>query len=160
MMYPVHKVGVSLNELPDCISFYIQLHSCKIKCSGCHSTFLWNDTGSYKSIDYLIEKANINKNNGCDSIIIFGDINNNVSIFNFNNLCRELSNILPLCVYSGADTINKSLGDISILKYLSYIKLGHFDINLGGLSSISTNQRLYVVNNGKLDADITYKFWR
>jgi len=159
-MLPVYKTGVTLNELPDKISFYIQFHSCNIRCVGCHSKFLWGRIDKYRSIEYLIRQSKFNKNNGCDAIIIFGDINNNISIKNFMELCEKLSKILPICVYSGADSPEKSLGDINTLKYLSYIKLGHFDINLGGLACKSTNQRLYTVKEGKLDIDITYKFWR
>lgn len=159
-MFPVYKLGVTLNELPDSIAFYIQLHSCRIRCKGCHSAFLCVDDEQYIGINYLIEQAKINKYKGCDSIIIFGDINNNISIESFGELCKNLSYILPLCVYSGADSIKESLGDISTLKYLSYIKLGHFDMELGGLSSVTTNQRLYTIKNGEIDADITYKFWR
>ena len=159
-MFPVYKTGITLNELPDKISFYIQFHSCNIRCVGCHSKFLWNKIDKYISLENLITISEINKNKGCDSIIIFGDINNNISVVDFKKLCKELSDILPICVYSGADSISESLGDEDTLRYLSYIKLGHYDINLGGLACKSTNQRLYMVKNGKIDKNITYKFWR
>lgn len=44
------------------------------------------------------------------------------------------------------------------LKYnLSYLKVGQYNIGLGGLESVITNQRLYSLKPKRMD--ITYKFW-
>jgi anaerobic ribonucleoside-triphosphate reductase activating protein len=61
--------------------------------------------------------------------------------------------------YSGVDVINR--GDVIILKHLDFVKLGHYDLELGGLDSPTTNQRLYkrVSDSNYLNdwEDITYK---
>jgi anaerobic ribonucleoside-triphosphate reductase activating protein len=57
--------------------------------------------------------------------------------------------------YSGKD----ELSDEIELELFDYIKLGHYDEELGGLNKETTNQRLFKVNNGKLE-DITEKFWK
>ena len=112
------------------------------------------------SYDSLMFYAKDNKSKGCDSIVIFGDINNGIKVDEFCNLCSGLSSLMPLCVFSGADTVTDSLGDVKILNYLSYLKLGHFDVSLGGLASPHTNQKLYTIQDGQIKDDITYRFWR
>lgn len=157
--YPVYKTGITLNELPNHIAFYIQLAECTIHCKGCHSGFLWG-TCEHVSIDYILELAREQIKIGADSIIIFGDINNNIDDNEFFILCKSLSELAPVCVYSGASSVERSLGKTDTLKYLSYIKLGGYDDSLGPLNHSSTNQRLYAVNNGVIDDDLTYLFWR
>ncbi len=55
--------------------------------------------------------------------------------------------------YSGC---NDMPSDIS---GFDYVKLGGYDMLRGGLSSESTNQRMYRIDAGK-PVDITDKFWR
>ena len=59
--------------------------------------------------------------------------------------------------YSGLDVVNR--GDVRIYKHLDYIKLGHYDMELGGLKSPTTNQRLYKLSYGDelKKEDITFK---
>ena len=45
------------------------------------------------------------------------------------------------------------------LDYFDYIKIGAYIKDLGGLKSPTTNQRLYKIEDKKLE-DITYKFWK
>jgi hypothetical protein len=55
---------------------------------------------------------------------------------------------------------------IGILDYLDFVKIGRFDLDLGGLDSPTTNQRLYeykpyyrkMHDLGAGWRDITYKF--
>ena len=157
--YPVYKTGVTLNELPNHIAFYIQLAECKIRCEGCHSKFLWGKC-KRKSLEFILSLVKEQIKIGVDSIIIFGDTNNNISDNEFFILCKSLSKLAPVCVYSGANSVEDSLGDIATLKYLSYIKLGNYDSSFGALSSSLTNQHLYTVKNGEISEDITYLFWR
>ena len=59
--------------------------------------------------------------------------------------------------YSGLDVVNR--GDVRIYKHLDYIKLGHYDMELGGLKSPTTNQRLYKLSYSDelKKEDITFK---
>lgn len=73
--------------------------------------------------------------------------------------CRFVNNNYPnlkLAIYTGANDMNV-LGDVA--NYFEYIKLGPYIPELGGLNSMTTNQRLYVRGSGKW-LDITHKFWR
>ena len=37
ILVPVHSVGITLNEVPDKVAFYITLGNCTQRCKGCHS---------------------------------------------------------------------------------------------------------------------------
>ena len=64
--------------------------------------------------------------------------------------------------YCGLDIIPRD--KLGICQYLDYIKLGHFDIELGGLDSPITNQRLYQIEHqgdgNWRQTDITPLFWK
>lgn len=160
--YPVYKVGITLNELPDYISAYIQMANCNIKCKNCHSKELWKKINNYMQLEEIIDTVRRYKDCGADSVIIFGDINNDITTSALELLCKELSILLPVCVYSGANTIIDSIGSNQTLEYLSFIKIGNYDENCGGLDKKTTNQHLYKIIHGKeiKFEDITYKFWR
>lgn len=155
-LYPIFKTGVTLSEMPFNISYYIQLANCGIKCNGCHSKYLWNNI-EYSSLKQIENDIILQKKNGADLIIIFGDVNNGISSDDLLFMVKELNKYLPICIYSGADSCSGSLGinEKEILKYINYLKLGHFDSLFGGLNSSKTNQKLYTVNNGILTKDIT-----
>ena len=50
------------------------------------------------------------------------------------------------------------------MQHLDFIKLGHYDEELGGLDSPTTNQRLYQIERAGDDmhweTDITHLFWK
>ena len=145
MNFPVYQTGITLQELPNMISFYIQFSECHIQCEGCHSNYLWGTYDNYKSLNWIVDKAKSAREQGADAIILFGDVNNNISPLNYFKLCENLADILPICVYSGADTLVDSLGNLDTLRYIKWIKLGHYSKTAGPLDSKTTNQRIYLV---------------
>ena len=74
-----------------------------------------------------------------------------------NLLAEYIQNAKNLKVgwYSGMD----ELSDEIKVENFDYIKIGHYDYELGGLDEKTTNQRLYKVNEGEFE-DITSKFWK
>ena len=64
--------------------------------------------------------------------------------------------------YSGRDELTKDIN----LDWFDYIKIGHYDEDLGPLNKETTNQRLYLVQHNKIPLDnyeledITSKFWK
>ena len=159
MSFPVYQTGITLQELPNMISFYIQFSECSLHCVGCHSSYLWGKYDNRKPISWIVDKALNAKNNGADAIILFGDINNNIEIVEFELLCKELANLLPVCIYSGADDIFTALGSYNTLKYIRWLKLGHYSRDAGPLNCDTTNQHMYLVEYDKL-VDITKKLFR
>jgi anaerobic ribonucleoside-triphosphate reductase activating protein len=64
---------------------------------------------------------------------------------------------LKVALYSGLDDDGISL--VPLYKRFDYIKIGHYNQDLGGLDKTTTNQRMYKWNSAKCEwDDITYRF--
>ena len=141
-------------EVPDEISLGISISGCRIRCKGCHSRELWEDSGiplTSQELHRLIEK-----HKGITCVLLMGgerDVDHLIELF------ASLPETLKKAWYCGYDVIPR--GDVRILTHLDYIKLGHYDMELGGLDSPSTNQNLYKrtseSNNLNDWENITYK---
>lgn len=145
------------SEIPEEITLGISISGCQIHCNGCHSRDLWEDKGTQltrKGLENLIIS-----NEGITCLLLLGgehDIDNLINLFYYVSVA--FPNI-KTAWYCGLDMIPKDKEEI--LDYLDYVKIGHFDLNLGGLDSLDTNQKLYKVNHtqkGNELIDITYKF--
>lgn len=160
-LYPVYKTGITLAEMPNYISHYIQLADCSIRCPMCHSKELWGSTHRV-SLDSIYNIAEENVNKGADMIIIFGDINNGISSMDLLCLTNRLKKLSPICIYSGASTILESLGDYIgyILDNISFLKLGAYKEEFGGLNKKTTNQRMYKVEDEGLKDITATLFWK
>ena len=141
---------VVFEEIPNEITLAINITNCPCKCEGCHSKFLWADTGTPLTFDEL-DKL-IKKNDGITCVCFMGGDSEPSYI---NELAEHLSdNKLKIGWYSGKDTLSDTIN----LSWFNYIKIGSYIESLGGLSKKTTNQRLYEVVNGDL-IDITEKIW-
>ena len=160
-MLKYYNAMVVFEEIPDEITLAINITNCPCRCKGCHSKFLWEDIGTeltFEELERLIEK-----NSGITCICFMGGDANPKEIDNLADVvvARSIFHEEPISIawYSGKD----ELSDEIHLRRFKYIKIGHYDEELGGLDKETTNQRLYqvVVNNGKCNLeDITYKFWK
>lgn len=147
-------------EVPSEMSLGIAVSGCLIRCKGCHSRELWEDKGTILGMTEF--QWLLNEHNGVTCVCIFGgehDIDTLIELFQYAH------KRLKTAWYCGLDIIPKD--KMGILEYLDYVKLGHFDFELGGLSSPTTNQRMYAYNPYYSDCtiatgwrDITDKFWR
>lgn len=136
-------------EVPGEITLGISISGCQIRCIGCHSRDLWEDKGTLLTQECL--EHLLKEHQGITCVCLFGgehDIDSLIELFMYAH------KKVKTAWYCGLDRIpdNKK----GILQYLDYLKLGHYDQELGGLDSLTTNQKLYLVNNGKLE-DITFK---
>jgi anaerobic ribonucleoside-triphosphate reductase activating protein len=136
-------------EVPGEITLGISISGCQIRCKGCHSRELWEDKGKPLTWDSL--NALINIHHGITCVCLFGGEHDLDAL---TDLFYHTSKYVKTAWYSGLDMVPKN--HLGILEYLDYIKLGHYDMELGGLDSPDTNQRLYKVNKGELE-DITIK---
>ena len=143
---------VVFEEIPDEITLAINITNCPCHCIGCHSKFLWEDSGTQLSKSELDEL--IKKNDGITCVCFMGGDSEPKTV---NLLAEYIQNAKNLKVgwYSGMDELSD---DIKVENF-DYIKIGHYDYELGGLNEKTTNQRLYKVNEGEFE-DITYKFWK
>lgn len=138
--------SVVMQEVPDEITLAFNITGCPYHCVGCHSEFLQGDSG--------IPLLN-------DLIDIVGRYRAYISCVCFMGGDHEMKELIQavwelrshypellLCIYTGNDNPDDILFDL-----FDYVKVGHYDKDLGGLNSPKTNQRMYKHGN-----DITADF--
>lgn len=142
-------------EVPGEISLGISISGCPIHCIGCHSRELWEDKGTSLTVEEL-EKL-IDKHKGITCLLLLGgegDIDSLTELFQY------AYKRVKTAWYCGLDLIPKS--KLGIIQYLDFLKLGHYDQELGALDSPTTNQRFYKIEhkgNGEYNKiDWTHKF--
>lgn len=142
-------------EVPREITLGISISGCTIHCQGCHSRELWEDKGTPLTIEEL--QRLLDKHKGITCLLLLGgerDIDSLIELFQY------AYKRVKTAWYCGLDFIPKRKYDI--LQYLDFLKLGHYDHELGGLDSPTTNQRFYSVEHlgdgSYCRHDLTFKF--
>ena len=147
---------VVFSEIPQQITLGISISGCQIHCKGCHSRDLWEDKGT--ELTYSEVEKLITSNEGITCVLLLGgerDIAQLTVIFMQIKLHFPK---LKTAWYCGLDML--PIEKYYIIRSLDYIKMGHYDAELGGLASPTTNQRLYhIIHSNKEDKaeDITYQ---
>lgn len=147
--------SITFSEVPDEVTLCVALSGCSIHCVGCHSRELWEDKGTSLTIDRLQNLLDNNK--GITCLCLMGgehDIDSLIELFQY------AYKRVKTAWYCGLDLIPKD--KLGILQYLDFVKTGHYDQELGGLDSPSTNQRFYRIehqgNGDYYQHDLTYLF--
>ena len=134
------KVQEIFEEIPGEITLGVSISGCTIHCKGCNQRELWEDKGTIFNVIRLQEL--LEQHQGVTCVCIFGgehDIYSLIPIFMYAH------QRVKTAWYCGLDRLPKD--KLGILDYLDFIKLGHYDMELGGLDSPTTNQRLYQFNH-------------
>lgn len=143
------KVQELFQEVPGEITLGISISGCTIHCKGCHSRELWEDKGESLDVETLC--GLLNQHNGVTCLCLFGgehDIDALTELFMYAH------KRVKTAWYSGLDRLPKDKH--GILQFLDFYKEGHFDYELGGLDSPTTNQKLYhITHPGEKLWDIT-----
>lgn len=141
------------SEIPQEITLGISISGCRIHCYGCHSRELWEDKGTVLDVEEL--KRLLDEHSGISCVCLFGgehDIDTLTELFMYAH------KRVKTAWYCGLDMVPRD--KVGILDYLDYYKIGHFDLELGGLSEKTTNQKLFKLEHRKdgtcLETDITY----
>lgn len=130
---------VVFSEIPNEVTLGVSISGCQIHCKGCHSRDLWEDKGTpltIKEIDKLLSN-----NQGVTCLLLLGgerDIDSLTTLF--AHVYNTYPNIRTAW-YCGLDQIPKN--HLNIMQFLNYVKIGHYDPELGPLTSPTTNQKLY-----------------
>lgn len=149
------EAQITFAEVPDEINLCFSISNCNGMCKNCHSPELRKDIGKP-----LLQNLNkeINSHYGITCICFLGEGLKNINaIEEWKIIMRHIKNSfsnLKLALYSGRN----EWPDQELLELLDYVKIGSYVEELGGLSSPTTNQRLYKKENGEWK-DITYRFW-
>jgi anaerobic ribonucleoside-triphosphate reductase activating protein len=155
---------VVFEEIPDEITLAINITNCPCHCVGCHSKYLWEDIGTELTFEET-EKL-IDNNKGITCVCLMGgdaepkEINNLAIFLSKRNVCSYKS--LKIAWYSGRDRISEDID----LNLFDYIKIGHYDKNLGPLNKATTNQKFYKIHKSEYEngvnvlENITSRFWK
>jgi anaerobic ribonucleoside-triphosphate reductase activating protein len=145
MNYIKDMVTIGLIEIPDEISLIIPVTGCGRNCQECHTPELQNKhNGESFTLDVL--KGLLKRHENFISCVCFFEGDKDSEIL---SMCKEIHRRrLKTALYTGADRVD----DLAV-ELFDYIKLGHYDKDLGGLSSRTSNQMLFYHKQ-----DITYKF--
>lgn len=145
--------SVVFSEIPEEVTLAVSITGCQIHCKGCHSRELWEDTGTPLTtleLDRLLDE-----HRGVSCLLLLGGEHD---IDELTFLFQHGFKRIKTAWYCGLDFIPD--GKQGITSFLDYIKLGHYDEELGGLDSPTTNQRLYAISHEGTDnhwKDITFK---
>lgn len=157
---PVVNKGVTLQEIPGHISVFFELGNCKRKCRGCHSHQLsiplakvhWTD------VEEMAHYTAKEKSRGATAIVLMGGTTNGVDLEVLRKAIDRLSEVLPVGIYSGAAVNSTATKFLKTLPSLTWIKAGEYREELGGLNSMTTNQRFYKRISEDEWSDITAVF--
>ena len=142
-------------EVPGEISLGISISGCQIRCKGCHSRELWEDKGTPLTVEEL--QNLLKQHDGITCLLLMGGEHDIESLIELFIYARKK---VKTAWYCGKDNIPSD--KIAILQYLDYYKVGHYDIERGGLDNPNTNQKMYHIEHygdGTFyETDITYKF--
>lgn len=142
-------------EVPSEITLGVSISGCQIRCPGCHSRELWEDKGILLTMEEL--QNLLDKHKGITTLLLLGGEHD---IDTLTELFQYAYKKVKTAWYCGLDMIPKD--KLGIMQYLDYLKLGHYDHELGGLNSPITNQRFYQIEHqgdgSYYEHDITFKF--
>lgn len=131
---------IVFSEIPDEVTLGISLTGCTIHCQGCHSKELWEDIGTPLTIEELDRLLDENK--GITCLLLLGGEHD---IDSLTELFQHSFETIKTAWYCGLDKVPRDKQ--GILQYLDYLKIGHYDKELGGLNNPNTNQRLYLLEH-------------
>ena len=153
---------IVFQEVPGEVSLALNISNCPYCCEGCHSPHLREDIGEDLERDLTMF---LDKYKGMITCVLFlGEGNDFMALCRCIDMCTKAG--LKTAVYTGGDSAREL--NQTELKWAAaqvgspdYVKFGSYKKELGGLSSPSTNQRMYRWNaDTKRYDDITYMFWR
>lgn len=144
---------VVTQEVPGEISYAISISGCPLACKGCHSAFTWKKDYGEPITPIVLEGLLADYIGLVSTVLFYGGEWERKSLIELINKARDLG--FKVCLYSGLDICFFNEG---FLRKLDFIKTGRFIKELGGLESNTTNQKFYVLENGKIIKDITKEF--
>lgn len=148
---------VVFQEVPDEISLCFLITGCNIGCKGCHSSESWNPTsGFHLSLEHFTKKISEYKDM-VSCILFLGGEWESRTLSHFLTVAKNHG--YKTCLYTGLE-LNEFMSNEdtkSLLSCLDFLKTGKWVSELGGLNSLTTNQRFYSINKSSFH-DLTYKF--
>ncbi|RRD01953.1 anaerobic ribonucleoside-triphosphate reductase activating protein [Prevotella sp. OH937_COT-195] len=148
------NTGVVFQEIPDETTLSINISGCPNRCPGCHSRYLWADTGTIldtDAIDTFVEEYR----NDFTCICFMGGDNDPAEVERLALYVHQRYPQLKVGWYSGKQYFPHHIDRNSF----DYFKLGPYIAHLGCLKDRNTNQRMYQKTAHNCFEDITARFW-
>ena len=149
------NTGVVFQEIPDEVTLAINISGCPCRCPGCHSRYLWEDTGeplTPAAIDCFVSELGTN----ITCLALMGGDADPLAVVELARYIHSRHKGYRVAWYSGRIRLPRGVDCLAF----DYIKLGPYIRHLGPLSKPTTNQRLYrILPDGEMQ-DITHRFWK
>jgi anaerobic ribonucleoside-triphosphate reductase activating protein len=129
---------VTFQEVPNEISLVFTVTNCIHNCLNCHSPWLKENIG--KNLETDFNDILIKYENMITCVCFMGEGNDSYALINLIKDCKYKT-----ALYTGIDELS------SWMLNFDYIKIGHYEENLGALDSPTTNQRFFRNVNGELE---------
>ncbi|MGZ3773888.1 MAG: anaerobic ribonucleoside-triphosphate reductase activating protein [Pseudobdellovibrionaceae bacterium] len=129
----IYNYDIVFQEVPHHVSLAFYVTGCNLHCSGCHSPELWPQTAGYPLTVELYTSLLDKYRNRIDCVLFLGGEWNPLELMNFLKLAKEQK--LETALYTGLEDIPND-----IKANLTFLKTGPWKKELGGLSSLTTNQ--------------------
>jgi anaerobic ribonucleoside-triphosphate reductase activating protein len=139
-------------EIPDEITLAISISGCPIQCKGCHSQYLWEDTGQELTPEVL--STMLDQHFGVSCICFMGGDQDPEGINRLAHWVKDNSTV-KVAWYSGRVKLAPQIE----LANFDYLKIGPYDEACGPLNVRTTNQRFYRVDDGQMQ-EMTHLFWK
>jgi len=136
------KPQICFQEVPNEVAIAFLVTGCQLKCRGCHSPDAWSaDQGApltnSRFTDLLDRYQSL-----ITCVLFYGGEWQPEALKQKLKIARLHD--LKTCLYTGEDAICPS-----IMAHLDFLKTGPWIESLGGLSSLSTNQRFIDLKSGQ-----------
>lgn len=148
--------SITFQEVPDETSLCFNITNCKYRCKGCHSPELREDIG--EDLEPKVLDIIGRYRDGITCVCLLGEGNDFDALWRVLKKIRAVYPGLKTCIYSGSNNGEEFIEFVSA-GLIDYLKLGPYNEDKGGLSSVTTNQRMFSFRNRRT-TDITEKFWR
>ena len=149
------NTAVVFQEIPDEVTLAINLSNCPCRCPGCHSQYLWGDTGTPLT-PLTLDKLVNDYGEEITCVCFMGGDSDPKYIEMLAQYLHKVHPELKVAWYSGRTRIASAIDKTAF----DYIKVGPYIKHLGCLKERTTNQRLYKRASGDSFTDITSRFWK
>ncbi|MBR0170450.1 MAG: anaerobic ribonucleoside-triphosphate reductase activating protein [Bacteroidales bacterium] len=149
------NTDIVFQEIPDEVTLAVNLSGCPCRCPGCHSKYLWGDTGTPLG-EQQLEQLIADGRPAITCLALMGGDAQPDEVDHLLTYVRNRHPELRTAWYSGRSLLSPKV----TLSHLNYLKLGPYLAHLGPLSSPRTNQRMYKVDPAGHLHDITRRFRR
>lgn len=139
---------ICFQEVPGEIALGFTISGCPVGCKGCHSADTWSPRmGRVLTPTYLLERLDTYKGMLTCVLFLGGEWHPDILTY-YLKLAQQQG--LKTCLYTGYDDVSEQ-----IKAQLTYLKVGRWQAELGGLESASTNQKFYDLRSGEC---LNYRF--